>query len=75
MELLGRAVAAVLAFAGLVLLGAALSAWPIMLALGAAHHEISSKIPALGFWPTLIIGWGVGSVAGLLRPTKTAEKK
>lgn len=67
MELLGKATAAALALAALALAAAALSAFPIMLGLGAAHHEISGKIPALGFWATLIIGWGIGSLAGLVR--------
>lgn len=29
-----------------------LRAWFVMIAVGILHHEISSKIPAIGYWPT-----------------------
>lgn len=29
--------------------------WAIMLLLGAAHHDIDSRIPALGYWQTAVI--------------------
>ncbi|KPC89901.1 hypothetical protein ADL27_38460 [Streptomyces sp. NRRL F-6602] len=42
-------------------------AWLLMLALGAAHHEVSASVPAMGFGATLLIFLGVGVVAGVLR--------
>lgn len=46
----------------LVAFGAFTGAFPIMLALGVANHEISDSIPALGFWPVVLLSWGLGSL-------------
>lgn len=36
--------------------------WPLMLALGVAHHDIDSHIPALGFWPTYAVSVGLNLI-------------
>jgi len=33
--------------------------YPLMIALGVAHHDISRTIPALGFWPTYAVSVGL----------------
>lgn len=35
---------------------------PVMIALGVWHLEIDSRVPALGYWPTLGIMWGLGAL-------------
>lgn len=48
---------------------ALLGAVPIMVGLGTAH-TIWPVIPALGFWETLLISWGLGALIGKFRPMK-----
>jgi hypothetical protein len=44
-------------------------AFPIMIGLGAAH-VVWPVIPALGFWETLLISWGLGALISKFRPMK-----
>jgi hypothetical protein len=39
--------------------------WALMLLIGAAHHEISAAVPALGYWQV----WIVYLIAGIILPT------
>jgi hypothetical protein len=39
--------------------------WALMLLIGAAHHEISAAVPALGYWQV----WIVRLIAGIILPT------
>jgi hypothetical protein len=40
---------------------------PVMVALGIWHLEIDSRVPALGYWPTLGILWGLGALLGKVK--------
>jgi O-antigen ligase len=51
---------------GFALVRALVLFWPVMILLGMAHAQIPG-IPALGWWPTLV----VVALLGLLIPTST----
>lgn len=53
----------------LILVTALLGAFPIMIGLGTAH-AVWPVIPALGFWETLLLSWGLGALIGKFRPMK-----
>lgn len=57
----------VLATPFLVAFGAIAGSFPIMLALGVWHHEIDPRVPALGYWPTVLLSWGLGSMVTKFR--------
>lgn len=51
----------------LVAFGGFWGSFPIMIGLGVWHHEIDSRVPALGFWPVLGISWGLSAVVTKFR--------
>lgn len=42
-----------------------ISGFGVMLALGAAHDQWP-VIPALGYWTTVVLCWGIGAMSGIL---------
>lgn len=48
---------------------AVMSALPLMLGLGVAHAELTPRIPALGFWATLVLSWALGTLVSKFKPT------
>jgi flagellar biosynthesis protein FliQ len=44
-----------------------LDGWVIMLLLGALHHSVSANVPALGFWPSVLIALVIGFIVGLFK--------
>lgn len=74
MDNFGKDIALVWSYAGLLLLGAALGAWPIMIALGNVHHDVTTACPALGFWSTLTITWAIGVLSTRLWAPLTAAR-
>lgn len=44
-----------------------LSAWVVMLLVGAAHHEISPEVPALGFTACVVLVALLGVLGALVR--------
>ena len=49
---------------GAIAIFAALTAWVVMLALGALHHDVSTDVPALGF---LVVWLGCIAVAMVVK--------
>lgn len=39
----------------------------VMLAFGALHHDVSPKVPAVGYWVTFLVLWALRVVISLLR--------
>lgn len=70
MEIIGKAIGGVLGLAAILFASAALSAWPLMVALGVVHDAITARCPALGFWETLILVWASGSLLATIRGQK-----
>lgn len=48
-----------------------INAWWLMLLIGAAHHEISDGIPAVGYWGTFIGVLIVSAIGQLARGAQT----
>jgi fluoride ion exporter CrcB/FEX len=55
--------------------------WLLMLILGSLHHDADQRIPALGYWPSVLIVIGVAAALGTTstfrywtRPTRSGEK-
>lgn len=42
-------------------------AWWAMLGLGAIHHDVSTRVPALGFWGTYVVLLGARAVCSVFR--------
>jgi hypothetical protein len=61
------------------LMGLFLTPIPVMVALGIWHLEIDPRVPALGYWPTLGILWGLGALLAKVKakwdPDKYWDKK
>lgn len=74
MKELGEAVGAVTGFAAVIFASAALGAWPVMLALGNLHNDVSNRVPALGLWSVLAINWGLGVVATTIRGHRRSRR-
>lgn len=47
---------------------------PVMLALGVWHLEIDPRVPALGYWPVLVILWGFGALLGKVKAKREFDK-
>jgi hypothetical protein len=62
-----RGIGAAVATPLLIVSGAVMGSWPIMIALGIWHLEIDSRVPALGFWPVLGLSWGLGALVSKVR--------
>lgn len=41
--------------------------WLLMLALGALHHDVDARVPALGYWTVFLIVLGVSCVFGIIK--------
>lgn len=55
---------------------ALLGAGPAMLALGILHNTTTHHVPALGFWGTTVILWGVPILVGMFaRPLAAGRSK
>lgn len=48
---------------------AMLAALPVMLALGAVHSDVTTRVPALGYWTTMVILWGLGVIMRYIYPS------
>lgn len=44
-------------------------AWPLMLFLGAVHHDVTAAVPALGYWQTVLVKYTVA----LLLPGRSSD--
>lgn len=44
----------------------AFSAWIVMLVMGGLHAAVASQIPALGFWPCVLVVLALGILKSLL---------
>lgn len=62
-----RGIGAAVATPLLIVSGAIMGSWPVMIGLGIWHHEIDPRVPALGFWPVLGISWGFGALVSKVR--------
>lgn len=49
------------------------NAWWLMLLIGAAHHEISDKIPAVGYWGVFIATLILSAVGTIFRGVTTSK--
>jgi hypothetical protein len=47
---------------------ALVSALPVMLALGVLHHDVTTAVPALGYWAVVVLLWGLAVAVAYLRP-------
>lgn len=43
------------------------SSWIVMLALGALHHEVSAKVPAVSYWLTFLVIIALHIVVAIFR--------
>lgn len=50
-------------------------AWMLMLLLGALHHDVSSQVPALGFWQTILVTCTIGVIGGIFKPPSISKEK
>jgi hypothetical protein len=41
--------------------------WIVMLLLGALHHSVWAAVPALGYWPSVLVYIALSFVAGLFK--------
>ena len=44
-------------------------AWPLMLLIGAVHHDVFAAVPALGYWQTVLVKYTLG----LLLPSRATD--
>lgn len=49
-----------------------LEAWALMLAVGALHHEVESRVPAYGFWQVVIVVLVINIIGTIVRGTKSS---
>lgn len=56
-----------LALLFIVFIGPLFGGWILMLVLGALHHDVSSSVPALGYWISVLLALAVSIVGGLVR--------
>lgn len=73
-ELVGESFMLLLIGSGFTPFFALLGAGPAMLALGILHNTIRHHVPALGFWGTTVILWGVPTLVGMFARPLTAGR-
>ena len=47
--------------------GLPLTAWILMLLLGALHHSVTDVIPALGYWACVLVVAAIGFLKALIK--------
>jgi hypothetical protein len=57
-------------FVALCMPAAMLTSFPVKLALGVLHNDVSRAVPALGFWAVVFLLWGGGAAVGHFRTTR-----
>ena len=51
----------------LMALGPLFGGWALMLGLGVVHHEISAEVPAVGYWPCVLLFWVLAVLASVFK--------